>query len=88
MKVAESKIIDEIFTEIRDKNILNEIVCISLTKEALQELKDNYTEEFKNEMFESGRKTSVRDLEEYFGVQIVVSTFKEEGKKYVLLTKI
>lgn len=84
---AQNNLIDQIMSEISQKNMLDELCQITLTKDGLEELKLNYTEEFKNELFEVKRGVSIKDLEDYFGVPIVVSTLKP-NEKYQLLKKI
>lgn len=81
------RLIDEIFTEIFDKDILGEIVCISVSRDALNELKSDYSEEFKAELLESGRSVSESDIKDHFGKSLLVQE-QPDGKKYSLLRQV
>lgn len=84
---GQNNLIDQIVGEISQKNLLNELCQIALTSDALQELKEEYSEEFKSELFEVKRGVSIKDLEDYFGVPIVVSKLNSD-EKYQLLKKV
>lgn len=75
-------------TEISDKNILNDIIKIVVTKQGLNKLKIEYHEEFKHELIETVTEISLRTLEDYFGLPLVVSKVEDEGKEYQLFKKI
>lgn len=78
------RLIDEIVTELRDKNLLGEITHICLTPDSASELMRDYQEEFESEFIEYGRSATLDDVADYFGLGIV----KEQslnGKKYQLL---
>jgi hypothetical protein len=87
MSEREIRLIDQIWGELNEKNILNEVVFINITKSALEELMADYTDEFKNELSYSGRRVSSKDIEDYFKVSLLVSPLKD-GQKYQLLTKV
>lgn len=84
----EIKLIDEIISEISTRNLLNEITHICITEPGLEKLKEEYYDEFEIELRDSGRQASLKDLEDYFGKPIVVSTIENEGKEYHLLAKV
>jgi DNA-directed RNA polymerase specialized sigma subunit len=71
-------LIDEIQTEIRDKNILSE---------SFDELMNDFKEEFAVEYIELGREPSRSDIQDYLGIPIIVQNVNDE-EKYYLLTKI
>ncbi len=81
------RVIDEIFGEIFEKNILGEINCISLSRETLEQLKADYAEEFEMELLESGRKVSDMDIKEHLGKPLIVME-QTNGKRYTLLRSI
>ena len=80
------RLIDELSEDIFAKDVLGEIVCISLSKEGLKDLMTDYEEEFQIELIESGRKVSEADLMDYFGKKIIVEE-QEAGAKYSLYSK-
>lgn len=81
------KLIDEIFKEIFEKDILGEIECISVSRESLEQLKKDYAEEFEMEILESGRKVSDHDIKDHFGKPLLVME-QSNGKKYTLLRQV
>lgn len=82
-----NRLIDEIMTELSDRNILGDVIQILVTRSSIEELKNDYAEEFEHELKRAGRKVSVADLEEYFGIPLAVSKINGE-EKYQLLTKV
>lgn len=87
MSTIETRLIDQITLELLDKNLLGDVAGLNLTREALDELKADYEEEFEAELREVRRKVSVKDLEDHFNLPLVVSALPN-GKKYQLLSKI
>lgn len=81
------KLIDQIMTEIQDKNILNEVLYICLSSDGVNELIKEFADEFEVEYYDIGREPNKRDVEGYFGKKIVVDERISEDKKYLLLTK-
>jgi hypothetical protein len=82
-----NRLIDEIQSEIKDKNILGEISHICLTDESLQVLIEDFKEEFQVEYEELGRKPTYRDVQEYLNVPIMVQKLNGE-KQYSLLKEV
>lgn len=81
------KLIDQIMTEIQDKNILNEVMYICLNSAGLDELVKEYRDEFVVEYYEIGREPNKREIEGYFGKKIVIDEGISKNQKYILLTK-
>ena len=82
-----NRLIDEIQTEIQDKEILSKISHIVLSVESLDELITDFKEEFQLEYSELGREPSKYDVQEYLNVPIILEHMDGE-EKYQLLTKI
>lgn len=82
-----NRLIDQIQSEIKDKNILGEISHICLSKESLKVLIEDFNEEFQVEYKELGRDPTYRDVQEYLNVPILVQTLHGE-KQYSLLKEV
>jgi len=81
------RLIDQIQSEIRNKNILGDISYIVLTENSLDELIDDFREEFLVEYMEIGRDPNKSDVQEYLNIPILIEE-TNDGKKYNLLTKV
>lgn len=79
------RLIDQMLLEITEKNLLGDIMTISISKDGIDELLVDYRQEFEYEIMEMGRDVNIKDVEEYFGMPIVINNFMNGNKKYSLL---
>lgn len=82
------KLIDRILTEILNKNRLGEIKHIAVNSNGKKELLKNYEEEFKLEFEEQGRKPNMFDLEDHFGMKIIVDESIKNSEEYKLFAEV
>ena len=82
-----NRLIDQIQTEISEKSILYRISHIVLSREGLDELFEDFKEEFIMEYIELGRKPNKDDIRDYLSLPILIQKLSSE-EKYYLLTKI
>lgn len=81
------RLIDIMLKEILEKNLLGDISHIAINSNAKKELIKDYEDEFENEVEEQGRKPNMFDLEDYFGMKILIDDKITGREKYRLLTK-
>lgn len=83
------RLIDDIQTDINNKNILFEIEFILLTKASFEELLKDFEEEFEFEYMEIGRSPGKEDVQDYLNIPIIITnSILREEEKYKLLTKV
>lgn len=79
-----SRLIDRIQYEVQSKNILGEVRYICVSRTAMEELMQDFKEQFVYEYMELGRQPAKDDILEYFNIPILIDD-SSRAKKYCLL---
>lgn len=88
MNTGTDRLIDLIFREIHDKDILNEIEYVCFTEKSFKQLMEDFREEFVVEYEELGRDPSKEDVQDYLNLPILIIDFKDDEGEFKLLRKI
>lgn len=82
-----NRLMDQIQLELLEKNLLNDVKYIILTKLSYDKLVSEFAEEFEKEYQEMERLPSFDDLQDHLGVKIIKDKLPN-GEEYQLLAKI
>lgn len=74
--------------EILEKNLLGDIKYIFVNSNAKKEILKDFMEEFRVEYEDQGRTPNIFDLEDHFGMKILIDDKISGREKYRLLTKV
>lgn len=81
------RLIEIMLNEILEKNLLGEVTHVVINSNAKRELIKDYKDEFENELKDERREPNMFDLEDYFGMKILIDDKISGREKYRLLTK-